>query len=84
MCRLGTLKIINENLMEKEELCWAIVVERMVFRENKDRKRKMGLQGVDIIENVTFTFHISKEVAAMFFSNCLGPKIMKTSIERHN
>lgn len=56
----------------------------MVFGENKDRKRKMGLQGVDIIENVTFTFHISKEVAAMFFSNCLGPKIMKTSIERHN
>lgn len=69
MCRLGTLKVINENLMGKEELCLAIVVERRVFRENKDRKRKMGLQGVDIIETVTFTFHISKVVAVMFFSS---------------
>lgn len=44
----------------------------------------MGLQGVDIIENVTFTFHISKVVAIMFLSNCLVPKIMKTSIEKYN
>lgn len=51
-------------------------MERRVFRENKDRKRKMGLHGVDVIENVTFTFHIS-EVGVMLFSNCLGPKITK-------
>jgi len=51
-------------------------VERSVFGENKDRKRKMALHGVVVIENVTFTFHIS-EVGVILFSNCLGPKITK-------